>query len=221
MTNLIKTFFAGVGITAFTMLVATLLGWDYQFNWLEVTAVATSYSCTLLCVYQSRWNYPIGIVTTFLYSVLFWIWELPAVSLFNLYLVFSLTYGWFRWGPDENTRPVTRLSESSLFVWMGYVLIGLGVYGLLNVVNSYFGIPMKPADVWVAVLSGVAQFLLDNKRLETWIVWAVVNVISIVLFFNQGLHLVTLQYVFFLGNTVYGFILWKRSEDRNFIEVLQ
>lgn len=207
--RLIFSFCLGTIITVFTMLVAQLSNWNFEFTWLEFFAVLTSYACTYLCVVQTRWNYPVGIVTTFLYTILFFKWELPAVAIFNLYLVFSLTYGWFRWGNDANTRPVTRLKAD---IWsLGYVGIGLAVYAFLQLVNWYFGYAMNPLDIAVAVLSGVAQFMLDNKKLENWIVWAVVNVLSIWLFFHQGLYLVTLQYVFFLANTVYGFTMWKRS----------
>ena len=63
------------------------------------------------------------------------------------------------------------------------------------------------------VLAGtlLAQFLLDNKKLENWIVWAVVNVFAIYTYATSGLPLVAFQYVFFLANTAYGYVSWRRS----------
>lgn len=203
--------FFGTVLMGLTYLVANFAGWvDFtQINWLEIFAVWTSYVCTLLCVHQSSWNYPIGIVTTALYSYLFYQWDLPAVALFNLYLVFSLSYGWYYWGSDDAPRSVvTRVGVKE--IWL-YVVVALGIYGLLYVINTFLNHSMSFLDIAVAVWSGVAQFLLDRRKIETWIVWAVVNVLSIWLYYNQGLYLVTLQYFYFLFNTGFGYYVWNKS----------
>lgn len=167
----------------------------------------TSYMCTFMCVHQTRWNYPIGVLTTFLYSWLFYQWEMYGVAVFNLYLVFSLTYGWFRWGPDENTRPVTSVHG---WWWLGYMAICAGIYSLLMFVNWYFNVSMTMTEIYIVVLSGVAQILLDNKKIETWSIWIVVNVLSIYFYFQGELYLVAFQYLFFLGNAFYGFFKWMK-----------
>lgn len=66
-------------------------------------------------------------------------------------------------------------------------------------------------DSLILVLSLLAQLLLDNKRIETWFVWVLVNLIAIYTYFNQELFIVTLQYVFFLANTIYGWYSWRKS----------
>lgn len=201
---------AAIVFTGISFIVAISFGWVAvgSLNWLEVFAVATSYACTYLCVVESRWNYPIGIVTTFAYSILLFQWNLPAVAIFNLYLVGSLAYGWFRWGPDDQTRPVTNTTVGDI---IPYSSLGIAVAAFMYLILTLFGAPIVWVDILVASLSGVAQFLLDNKRLSTWYVWAIVNVFSIYLFASQGLYLVTIQYVFFLMNTIYGHYKWRES----------
>lgn len=201
---------AGLFITALSISTAKILGWDVGSNPLEILAVFTSYICTIMAVYQLRANYLVGVVTTFLYSILFYQSELYAVAMFNLYLVFSLAYGWWRWGPDDDARPVRDTIDEPLW-FLIYPVIGLAVYVFLQVVNWTFGFEMGYVDELVAVLSGIAQIGLDNKHRDSWVVWAVVNVLSIWLFFNSGLYLVTFQYVFFLANTVFGYMMWSKS----------
>ena len=198
-----------VVLTGLSYLVADWAGWAKldAINWLEAFAVFTSYVCTWLCVHQTRWNYPIGIVTTFAYSILFWQFELYAVSIFNAYLVFSLAYGYWRWGSDEDTRPVTLVNA---WGYVGYIALAFVIYGLLWIINTIFGHEMGAVDIAIAIGSGVAQFLLDNKKLETWIVWIVVDIVSIWLYFQTGLFVVAFQYVFFLLNAFYGFFEWKK-----------
>lgn len=193
--------------TGISYVISLWMGWTTTENlsFLEVAAVFTSYMCTFMCVVQTRWNYPIGVLTTFLYSWLFYQWEMYGVAVFNLYLVFSLAYGWFRWGPDEVTRPITRVHG---WWWLGYIAIGLGIYSLLLIVNTYFNVSMTNTEIFIVVLSGVAQFLLDNKKIETWSVWVLVNILSIIFYFQGGLYLVAFQYLFFLGNAFYGWFKW-------------
>jgi nicotinamide mononucleotide transporter len=199
-------------LTTLSYGVGLWLGWITSINWLEVFAVFTSYSCTWLCTRQSRWNYPIGVITTAAYSVLFYQWGMIALAVFNLYLVGSLIYGWFRWGSDDNTRPVTRIP---LKWYTGYGALGLVILGLFLVANLMFnptGISaLNPIDVGLAVASGVAQFMLDNKKLENWSLWAIIDIVSIPFFFYSGLTLVAFQYIFFLANTAIGHVQWRKT----------
>lgn len=209
---IVESILLAVILTALSYGVGLWMGWIVTLNWLEVFAVFTSYSCTWLCTRQSRWNYPIGIITTAAYSVLFYQWGLIALSIFNLYLVFSLIYGWFRWGSDKNTRPVSTIP---LKWYPAYGAIGLVILGLFLVINFIFnpaGISaLNPIDVGLAVVSGVAQIMLDNKKLENWMVWASTNIVSIPFFLYQGLTLVAFQYIFFLINTFIARKAWKHS----------
>jgi len=199
----------GVVLTALSYAVAYMAGWDVQFNWLDATAVATSYSCTWLCVVQSRLNYLIGAVSVALYSVLFLRDGFTALAAFNLYMVGSLLYGWFRWGRYSKPRRVTSLRIDRWTV--GYAAIGLAISGACMLVNHAFPGTFATTDIIITALSGMAQTMLDNKRLQNWHVWLVVNILSMWAFYHAGMYIVLLQYVMFTVNTVIGYISWKRS----------
>lgn len=201
-------------LTTLSYVVASLAGWVNlsEINFLEAFAVFTSYVCTWLCVHQTRWNYPIGIVTTFAYSILFWQFELFALSIFNMYLVFSLAYGYWRWDEDEFTIPVTWSKPLDYII---YVAFGLLVYGLLWVIHTTLGQDMTWQDTALAVLSGVAQLLLDQKKIESWMIWIFVNIGSIIVFFDNGLYISMFQYVFFLANAFFGAYMWWKSMNKN------
>lgn len=211
-TSILESIGLAIVLTALSYIVGLWAGWITELNWLEVFAVATSYSCTWLCTRQSRWNYPIGVITTAAYSILFYQWGMIALAVFNLYLVFSLIYGWFRWGSDDNTRPVSRIP---LQWYPAYGGIGLAILALFLLINFMFnptGISgLNPIDVGLAVASGIAQLMLDNKKLENWTIWAGINIVSIPFFLSNGLTLVAFQYIFFLINTVIGHVQWKKT----------
>lgn len=199
----------GVALTALSYAVAYLMQWDVTFNWLDALAVGTSYSCTWLCVVQSRLNYLIGAISVALYSLLFWQAGFTALAAFNLYMVGSLIYGWFRWGRDSHPRRVRNLQWDR---WtLGYIAIGLTIATACVLVNQWFPGTFATTDIVITALSGMAQTMLDNKRLQNWHVWFVVNILSMWAFYHAGMFIVLLQYVMFTVNTVIGAVSWKRS----------
>jgi len=207
----------GVIVTTLSYLIANWLGlYDLMtLDLLEFFAVATSYSCTLLCVIQSRWNYPIGMITTAAYVVLFWNAGLLASSVLNALLSVYLIYGWFRWRPDAVTRPVTKIGFSP---WLlGYAAIVAVTYYFLmlagHIVARWTGTEF--AFIWtdstILVATILAQLLMDNKRLENWGIWILVNIFSIWTYSEQGLYIVMIQYILFIGYDIGGFLQWRGS----------
>ena len=204
-----ESIFIGIILTALSYAVGLAAHWITKLNWLEVFAVLTSYSSTYLCVKERRFNYPIGAISTAAYAVLFMQSGLISSAILNAYLTPTLIYGWLRWRHDAVTRPVTHVAIK----WVPAYLAVAGVgYAGAALISSRFGGAMALTDAMILAGTILAQFLLDNKKLENWIVWAVVNVFAIYTYATTGLPLVAFQYVFFLANTAYGYIIWLRSK---------
>jgi nicotinamide mononucleotide transporter len=106
-----------------------------------------------------------------------------------------------------------KLKDYPIYIAIGIViLIGfLGVYGIFS--PGGFA-DFNFIDIGLATFSGVAQVMLDNKRLETWIVWALVNIVSIPYFLYGGFTLTAFQYIFFLANTVVAWFAWKKTMSK-------
>lgn len=203
-------------LTALSYAIGLAFRWETSINWLEVFAVWTSYSCTYLCVKERRFNYPIGAASTAAYAVLFLHSHLYSSALLNIYLTPTLIYGWIRWRKDTDTRPVTFVSGKW---WPVYLIVsGAGFVGASLITHGFGG-----AYAWMdaSILAGtiLAQFLMDNKKLENWIIWLIVDIIATYEYFAIHLYLVGFQYIFFLLNTLYGFIVWRRSMNNESIRV--
>lgn len=206
--KILDSLLLGLVLTTVSYVVGFSFGWITEINPLEFFAVMTSYASTWLCVVESRSNYLFGIVSTASYCWLFVQFDLVASALVNAYLVLSLIYGYFRWGSDENTKPVQHVALKWLPV---YVLVTAGAYTGALLITKAFGGTLALTDSVILVGTILAQFLLDNKKIETWLVWVVVNVFAIYTYFNAGLGLAGFQYVFFLANTAIGYMTWRKS----------
>lgn len=200
------------GLTMFSIIFSDYMGWVAfnQHNIWEVLATFTSFSCTWMCVHQTRWNYPMAVVSTMLLAYVFWDANLLASAALNIYLIPTVIYGYFIWGRDSNTRPVKNVELRVLPV---YALFTLAAYlGAWLIVNALGG-EMAGLDSWLLIGSIFAQFLLDRKRIQTWLVWISVNIVSIYVYFEAGLYLLALQFFFFLLNAVYGYYSWYKTME--------
>jgi nicotinamide mononucleotide transporter len=206
--NVVQGAVIAIILTALSYAVGFGAGWITELNVLEAFAVLTSYATTFLCVMERRINYPLGAISTAAYCVLFYQFGLLASSAINAFLVVYLIYGWFRWKSDDNTRPITRMTLPS---WLGHLAVAGVGYLIVVGIATLAGGTLAWTDSVILAGTILAQFMLDNKKLENWIVWAVVNVFAIYTYFNAGLPLAGFQYIFFLANTAYGFVMWKKA----------
>jgi nicotinamide mononucleotide transporter len=187
-------------------------GWITDLNWLEIFSVWTSYSCTYLCVVQSRSNYPIGAISVAALGVLFWQQGLYASAALQVYLFPIMLYGWIRWGKDDDTRPVTHLG---LDRWtLGYAVITILAYVIGYETNSWLGGSVAALDTMLLVGSILGQFLLDNKKMENWWVWLAVDVVSVYVYWNQDLKVVAIQMGLFILNAVWGLFEWNKTINK-------
>jgi nicotinamide mononucleotide transporter len=206
--NILEGTVIGTVLTALSYMVALHFGWADSVNYLEAFAVFTSYLCTYLCVKERRINYPIGAISTAAYCVLFFQQDLVASAVLNAYLTPSLVYGWFRWKADSVTRPVSHVAAKMVPV---YLVVTAAAFGIATLLITGFGGKVVLTDSLILVGTILAQFLLDNKKIENWIVWAFVNGFAIYTYATAGLALAAFQYVFFLANTLYGYFEWNKS----------
>ena len=191
-------------------------GWIKEVNWLEAFAVWTTYSCTYLCVFQSRINYPIGAISIAAFCILYYQQNLLASMALQIYLFPIMLYGWFRWGPDASPRPVTNLGWDK---WtLGYVVITALAYATAYATNLWLGGSNAALDVFVCVGSILAQFLMDNKKLENWYVWLAVDVVSVYLLWISDLKVTAFQMLLFILNALWGLYEWKKTQNEAIVQ---
>lgn len=204
------SFIIATVLTVLTYWLGMYTGWITSVNWLEFFAVWTTYSCTYLCVMQSRLNYPIGTVSNLAFAVLFFQQGLPALAALQFYLIADMAYGWFRWGPDGNPLPVSSLKWD----WVTWATGGVTVLGfvVLYATNVVLGGSNAALDIFCAVGSITAQFLMDNKKIANWYVWLVIDVVSVYLLWTTDLKVTAVQFLFFIANAVWGWYEWRKTQ---------
>ncbi len=202
------------------------------FDWTEALGFTTGVLCVWMTAVEDVWNFPIGIVNSAFYIVVYYRAALYAdFGLFVLY-VFLGFHGWYLWlygarrrttgpNPEEPVvypRPeeeatsttelhVARADRTDLLNSVAVVAAGLPLWALLRHVNGFA--PFM--DALLTVMSIVAQLMLNRKRLENWIVWIVADVLYVGLYAYKGLYLTSILYVIYCGLAIGGYLQWRRA----------
>ena len=182
-----------------------------DINPLELSATLVTLACVILGVKRSLWQFPVGIVGTALFFFVVWQRHIYANAALQVFFVGVQFYGWWYWlKGTKGHRPPIRATPR--WIWLGACAAAVAIAAALVPVLKAFTPTTTPMiDGLTFTLSVVAQFLLDRKRLETWIVWTAVNIASVILYATQGLWIFTALYVFFFFNAFWGWWEWRKA----------
>jgi hypothetical protein len=123
--------------------------------------------------------------------------------------------GWYLWlhgGANRTPLKVARASAWELSLIC--VFVAASTLGLWKVLATVGG----SASFWDAATTSISlgsQWLLNRKRLESWIGWIIVDVIYVPLYIYKDLYLTAILYGLFLVMAVMGLRAWDAAWRRN------
>ena len=206
-------------------------------NWIEIFGAVAGIIYVFLEIKQNLWLWPVGIVTSAVYILVFFTSKFYAdMSLQVYYLVISCL-GWYWWlkggrrqaaggrkekearlpslegsgvGYEEPKRLcVKRLKlKTGMILMVVFVAIYAAIWlGLSRLTDS----PVPEWDSFITSLSIIATWMLARKIYEHWYLWIVVNSVSSGLFLIKGLYPTVGLYLIYLVMSFAGLREWKRS----------
>ncbi|UTU08022.1 PnuC-like ribosyl nicotinamide transporter [Caulobacter phage C1] len=179
---------------------------------LEILATAVTVACVLLAVKRSTWQYPVGIVGTILFFFVFQGAKLYASAMLQVFFTLVQVYGWWYWtrGDRGKSPPITSWSPA----FTGAIVVAGLVVGVVlsMILNAFTDAKVALWDSAIFGLSMAAQFLLDRKKLENWTVWGLVNIISVFVYWQQGLTVAAILYAGLFVNAFWGHYEWAKAK---------
>ena len=89
-----------------------------------------------------------------------------------------------------------------------YVVLHIVLYFLLS---EFTDSRVPLLDSMSTALSIVAMWMLSRKLVEQWLVWLVVDMISVGLYFYKGIPLTASLYLLYSALAVVGYMRWRRN----------
>lgn len=178
----------------------------------EILAVVFSLLCVLLTIKENIWQWSVGIIGVIFYFIFYHQEKLYASKWLQLVFIALQIYGWYEWlhgGKNKGELKISRTSNR-----MNLLLAGLGVAGTAAMTYGFatFTDNASPLlDSAVTVLSLIAQWMLAKKYLENWVVWIIVNLLTIALGIRQKLYPTAGLYAVFFILAILGLLEWRKS----------
>ncbi len=193
-------------------LAAAFTLWGSPVTWLEIVAFGLAV-WMVVCNMQVRpLAWPLAIVSSLLYFVLFWNSRLYGDASLQIVFVLVSFWGWWQWlrGHDAQGQ-VLRVRRLSPRGRLGALLAVALAYPMLGLfLRRYTDTDVPFWDAFPTAGSLVGQWLLGRKYLENWPTWVGVNIVGVGLFAYKGLWLTVLLYALFTVMAGVGWRAWSR-----------
>ena len=179
----------------------------------EIAGFVLALVMVVCSIKELHWSWPLAMASSVLYFFVFKDSRLYAEAGLQVVFATLALWGWWQWlrKPNEAqaTLVIQRLSARG---WWRVVIASAVLWPALALSLQHF----TDSDVawWDALptaLSLVGQVLLGRKYIENWLVWLVVNVISVALFAHKGLWLTSVLYALFTAMSAWGWRAWQRK----------
>jgi nicotinamide mononucleotide transporter len=180
------------------------------FGWLEAFGFISGAWGVWLQVRENVWNWPIQLISSALYVVVFLNARLFSDASLNVLYVVLYLLGWYWWlrgGENRGELRIARVTQRMTLLLAGLTVVATAAWTifLTSIADS-----APFLDAFTTVVSLVALFLTARKIFESWHLWIFVNLVYIGLYVYKSLLLTAVLYAIFAGLSVAGLVNWRR-----------
>lgn len=183
----------------------------FSTSWLELISFMLSVLTVWLNIRQLHWAWLFSIVSSLMYSVVFYQSALYGDMALQAVFVAVSVQGWIWWlrGIEQRALPVTALTQrGQLAVFASW---GVSFVAIAAALRIYTDSDVPYSDAFLTAGSLVGQYLLAKKRIENWLIWIAVDVLYVGLYLYKGLQLTAVLYGIFVLMAVQGWKRWKQD----------
>ena len=202
---------------------AVILGLSiyWKDTWISLIAAVTGVWCVILTGMGKRSSFIFGLINVIFYAIVALQAKYYGEVMLNLLYYLPMNFvGWFAWKKHMNEQSgqviKERLNFKKSIVVYALTAIMIFIYGLIL---KKMGGNLPYVDSMSTVVSVVAQILSIRRLMEQWVLWIVVDVVTVFMwavnFANGGETIATLaMWSIYLINAFIMFFRWYK-ESKN------
>ena len=188
---------------------------------LAIFSSLTGIISVVLCAKGKIENYFFGFLNALTYAYLCYQAHIFGETMYNILMIPMIIIGVISW--KKNMEADDSEVKARNLTPMGWVILVVGsiaavaAYGfILKLIGGEFAL----VDATSTVFSVIATILMLARYSEQWIMWVVVNVVSVVLWAmafasGEGSGITYLvMWIAYLFNSIYGYINWRRMASK-------
>ncbi len=194
-------------------------------SYIEFFGVLSGLTAIWLSARANIWSWPVGIVNVSLSFFLYFQVQLYPDMLLQVFFFVTNIMGWWRWShPKENEADkknelkVSYMSRAQLAFTIvagvaGTLLLGSFASRLHHWFPILFSQPSAYpfVDSFIMTMSIITTFYMIQKKVESWVIWILVDVVATYLYYIKGIKFYSLEYLIFTGIAAYGLYHWVKE----------
>lgn len=192
-------------------------------TWLAFISGIAGVVSVVFCSERRMSYYIWSFIQIITFSIICWNENLYGKLLENVFYFITGIIGiviWYKNRDNYNKVKTLRLDAEEIVLVMILMLIGWAI--LYIILGSFTNCPIPSLDSASTSIAITAQILMMLRYSENWIMWFITDVICIILFTMTENWCMAVQYMFWMINTLYGYIQWSKAwepQDKYFIEL--
>ena len=176
--------------------------WGYEVSALEFIAAITSITGVWLGTTGKRITWPWWALSSALYMVFFYQVNLFASAALQIVFIIAAIWGWRDWAPT-GAAPGYLSNRHRLFIGVATLIAVSALSPLL----ARAGAAATWSDAFLLVGSLVAQILMVYQKVETWVLWLIIDLAGTIQYAYLGYWFTAVLYALF---TLVAIVGWKR-----------
>lgn len=181
---------------------------------LETAAMCTGVVNIYLAARNNIWNWVFGIITVSLFFIIFLKTKLYADMSSQIIFLVLQFYGIYKWrygGKSQTQLSVTYTPAPMRALAMAcFIILFLGLTYILTFHTDSTTVYL---DASTTALSLVAQWMMGRRWVENWLLWILMDVISLKMYLAKQLYLTTILFFILLFQSARGYYIWKKIAD--------
>ena len=188
----------------------------------ELLAVISSLLYVVLAAKENIWCWPAALLSTVIYTVIFYDVYLWMDALLQVYYLAMALYGWYCWRKVlPSAKPGANASAQAIQTWpllfhaKIIVLLTACSLAIGYLMDNYTPTDFPYIDAATTVFAVFATYLVTKKVLENWLYWIVIDVVSIYLYLEKGLQPTAVLFGLYVVMAIVGYVMWYGKYQKN------
>lgn len=192
--------------------VFTQVIWWVLSNYIEILATITGLIYLIYSVKGNILLWVFGLITSLLYVFVFYQAKIYADMGVNIYYVIISIYGWIHWSKSMNNTKELPVIKINFRMGLMLLLTSILIFVLIAfVLKKFTDSDIAFWDAFTTSLSVIATWMLARKILEHWIIWIVVDAVSVGLYVYKGLYPTVFLFIVYSSLAIMGYIEWHKK----------
>lgn len=188
-------------------------------RWAEIFGTIAGLIYILLAIKQNWVSWILAIISSTLFIFVFFVSKFYADMGLQVYYVLIGFYGLYFWlkggktnSEEKSELPVSR-TPRKLIIYL--IVATVVIFVVIAFILKKFTDSAVPYwDSLTTAGSIVATWMLARKYLEQWIMWIVIDVISIALYIYKGLYPTIILFVAYTIMATVAYFTWKKDMEK-------